>query len=214
MNEAGTGDGLVLLGAGGHAKVVLEAVRARTPDRAVIIVDDDPAAAGRSVLDLPVSGDRRWLLANAPGAKVALGIGDNGARADLLHWLTANGFEAEAVVHPSAIVGATAQIGAGAFLAAGSIVIADAKIGAGAIVNTGASVDHDCVVGAGAHLGPGVRLCGNVTVGALALVGVGTAVRPGVSIGANVVIGAGSAVVGDLPADGIYAGCPARPIKR
>ena len=207
-------EALVLFGSGGHAKVVLEAVRARTPDRAVTVVDDDPAAADRSVLGLRVSGDRSWLLANAPGAKVALGIGNNRARADLLYWLTEIGFEAEAVVHPSAIVGATAQIGAGAFLAAGSIVIADAKIGAGAIVNTGASVDHDCVVGPGAHIGPGVRLCGNVTVGALALVGVGTAVRPGVSIGANAVIGAGSAVVSDLPADGIYAGCPARSLKR
>lgn len=205
---------LVLFGSGGHAKVVLEAIRARTADREVLVVDDDPARVGRLVLDARVAGDRAWALSKARGAKAALGIGDNRARIDLLQWLTANGFNPEPVVHPSAIVGASARIGAGAFIAAGAIVVADAQIGAGAIVNTGASVDHDCLVGAGAHIGPGARLCGNVTVGALSLVGVGTAVRPGVSIGANCVVGAGSAVIGDLPPDGIYAGCPARPIKR
>jgi UDP-perosamine 4-acetyltransferase len=205
---------LVLIGSGGHAKVVLEAIRARNPDRKVIILDDDPAAAQRTVLGLEVSGTRDWLVANTWRGRVALGIGDNGARGELLHWLAERGFEAETVVHPSAIVGATADIGDGSFLGAGSIVLADATIGAGAIVNTGASVDHDCMVGAAAHLGPGVRLCGNVTVGAHSLVGVGTAVRPGVSIGANAVVGAGSAVVCDLAAGGTYAGCPARPINR
>ena len=205
---------LVLFGAGGHAKVVLEAIRAGSPEREVVIVDDAQDAAEKSVLGVRVSGGRDWLMANAPGAPVALGIGGNEARAGVLDWLGANGFELATVIHPSAILGATASIGAGAFLGAGSIVIADAKIGPAAIVNTGASVDHDCIVGAAAHIGPGVRLCGNVVVGANTLIGVGTAVRPGVSIGANAVIGAGSAVVCDLGDNGTYAGCPARPIKR
>ena len=214
MSDFRADSDLVLIGSGGHAKVVLEAIRARDPNRKVIILDDDPAAAQRCVLGSEVSGTRDWLVDNTWSGRVALGIGDNRARAELLNWLAEHGFEAQTVVHPSAIVAGTADIGAGAFLGAGSIVLADATVGAGAIVNTGASVDHDCMVGAAAHLGPGVRLCGNVTVGAESLIGVGTAVRPGLSIGANAIVGAGSAVVCDLEAGGTYVGCPARPINR
>ena len=206
-------DGLVVLGSGGHAKVIIEAVLARSPDRRIVLLDDDADAADRTVLGVPVSGPREWLASNLPGAPVALGIGDNRARLAVLEWLLSQGREVEMVIHPSAIVGATVEIGPGAFLAAGSIAIADARIGRAAIINTAASVDHDCDIGDGVHIGPGVRLCGNVRVGARSLVGVGTAVRPGITIGADAVIGAGSAVVADLPAGGTYAGCPARPIR-
>jgi sugar O-acyltransferase (sialic acid O-acetyltransferase NeuD family) len=206
------GGELVVFGCGGHAKVVIEAVLACDPERVIHIVDDDPDAIGHTVLGVSVSGGRDWLAANAPGASVALGIGGNRARMDVLDWLNSQGREIETVVHPSAIIGATVNVGAGSFLSAGSIAIADARIGRGAIVNTGASVDHDCVIGDGAHIGPGVRLCGNVTVGARTLLGVGSAVRPGINIGADVIVGAGSAVVSDLADGRTYCGCPARPL--
>ena len=190
------------MGSGGHAKVVLEAVLASSPDRRVTVLDDDPIAAERSLLGVQVSGTR--------DAAVALGIGDNSARLALLDWLVAQGRAVETVIHPSAIVGATVVIGDGAFLAAGSIAIADTTIGRGAILNTGCSVDHDCVVGDGVHIGPGVRLCGNVSIGTRSLIGVGSAIRPRVTIGSDVVVGAGSAVVADIPDGSTYAGCPAR----
>jgi sugar O-acyltransferase (sialic acid O-acetyltransferase NeuD family) len=201
---------LIVFGSGGHAKVLIEAVRAATPDRQLVVLDDDRQSAGRTVLGIPVSGTREWLSLNLPGAPVALGIGNNRERAALARWLAEQGRALATVIHPAAVVSATSQIGAGAFLAAGSIVIADARIGGVAIVNTAASVDHDCEIGEAAHIGPGVRLCGNVRVGASSLIGVGSAVRPGVVIGSDVTVGAGSAVVSDLADNGIYAGCPAR----
>lgn len=205
---------VVVFGSGGHAKVVVEAIRARDPAREIVILDDHPGSPGRSVLGVTVSGTREWLASNAPEATVALGMGDNAFRLALLDWLTAQGRTIDTIVHPTAVVGATVRVGAGAFLAAGSVVIADANIGRGAILNTGCSVDHDCVVGDGAHIAPGVRLCGNVQVGARSLIGVGSAVRPGVRIGSDVVIGAGSAVVCDIPDGAVFAGCPARPLQR
>lgn len=211
MREA-TGP-IVLLGSGGHAKVVSEAILARSPARRIIIIDDDPAAAGRSVLGMPVSGTRDWLLDNLPECPVALGLGNNRARSELLDWLNRLGRTVETVIHPSAIVGETARIDPGAFLAAGSIVIAEARIGPAVIINTAASVDHDCTIETAAHIAPGVRLCGKVQVGARALVGVGAAVRPGIAIGADAVIGAGSSVVSDVPAGAVVAGCPAKPIR-
>ena len=201
---------LIVFGSGGHAKVLIEAVRSRDPQRDIYVVDDRPDAVGRSVLGIAVSGTREWLAENVAGARVALGIGDNRARLEILEWLVSQGRTLETVVHPSAIVGATVEVGVGAFFSAGAIAIAEAKIGRGAIINTGASVDHDCVIGDGVHIGPGVRLCGNVKVGARTLIGVGSAVRPGMKIGADVIVGAGSVVVNDLADGGTYYGCPAR----
>jgi sugar O-acyltransferase (sialic acid O-acetyltransferase NeuD family) len=206
-------DALVVLGAGGHAKVVIEAALVRNPDRQVVIVDDDSSAISRTILGLRVSGSRDWLASNLPDAPVALGVGDNQTRLAALEWLLGQGRKVETIVHPAAIVGPTVQIGAGSFLAAGAIAIADTNIGRAAIINTAASIDHDCEIGDGVHIGPGVRLCGNARVGARSLIGVGTAVRPGITIGSDVVVGAGSAVVSDLPDGGVYGGCPARTIR-
>lgn len=205
-----TPDTLVVFGSGGHAKVVVEAVRARTPDRTIVILDDSPAAEGRQLLGIAVAGGRALLSDRFESAPVALAIGDNAARSALMRSLLAGGRVLETIIHPAATVGATVSIGAGAFVAAGAIVIADARIGAGAIINTAASVDHDCDIREAAHIAPGVRLCGNVTVGARTVVGVGSAVRPGITIGPDLVIGAGSVVVCDLDEPGTFAGNPAR----
>jgi sugar O-acyltransferase (sialic acid O-acetyltransferase NeuD family) len=192
---------LVIIGAGGHAKVVVEAVRARTPDRKIILLDDEPQNQGRSVLDVMVEGGRDRLSADLKCATVALGVGNNEARSAIMVWLTSRGHQLETVIHPAAVVGPTVVVGSGAFIAAGSIAIAEATIRAGAIINTAASVDHDCDVGEAAHIAPGVRLCGNVHVGARTLIGVGSSVRPGVTIGP------------DVPGPGCFAGCPARPLS-
>lgn len=212
MTAASKAD-LVLIGCGGHAKVVLEAIWARTPKRRVIVLDDNPAAGTSRLLGVPVLGTRDWLLGANYSLKVVAAIGDNRARLSLIRWIAGQNFGMETVIHPSAVLGSTVEIGRAAFLSAGSIVIADSKIGRGAIINTGASIDHDCVIGEAAHIGPGVRLCGNVTIGPRSLLGVGVAVRPGISIGADVVVGAGSTVVSDLPDAGVYIGSPARRFK-
>jgi sugar O-acyltransferase (sialic acid O-acetyltransferase NeuD family) len=202
-------DILAVFGSGGHAKVIIEAVLARAPDRKIVILDDRPEAQGRELLGISVSGGRE-KLADLPGATVVLGVGDNRSRAELMDWLSAHGHELETVIHPTATIGKTVSIAPGAFIAAGSILIADASIEAGAIINTGATVDHDCVIGAAAHIAPGVSLCGNVSVGERTLVGVGSCARPGVTIGKDIVIGAGSVVIRDLIEPGTYVGNPAR----
>ena len=200
---------LVIFGSGGHAKVVAEAALARSPNRKLVVLDDDPSSRGRQLLGFPVTGGRE-ALADLPGTPVALGVGDNAARWRLLEWLREQDASLESVVHPSAVVGTTVEIGPGAFIAAGTVLIAEARIGAGAIINTSASVDHDCRIGEAAHIAPGVHLCGNVKVGARTLLGVGTSVRPGISIASDVVVGAGAVVVSDIDSAGTYVGNPAR----
>jgi sugar O-acyltransferase (sialic acid O-acetyltransferase NeuD family) len=205
-------DGLIVIGSGGHAKVVVEAALARTPGRKIVIVDDAPDAASRSILGIPIAGDRS-RLSSLDRMPVIVAVGDNRSRQQLLGWAREHGYEIESVVHPDAIVAASVKLAAGAFVSAGAIVIAEAVVGAGAIVNTGASIDHDCAIGNAAHIAPGVHLCGNVRIGARTLVGVGSAIRPGISVTDDVVIGAGSVVVGDIEEPGTFAGNPARRLR-
>jgi len=207
--NAGT---LIVFGSGGHAKVVVEAIRACAPDRDIVLLDDRADSASRQIFGISVSGGREQLD-RLKGCPIALGIGDNQSRSDLMAWLAERGHALETVIHPRAFVAASVKTGEGAFIGAGAIAIADAKIGAGAIVNTGASVDHDCEIGKAAHIAPGVRLCGNVRIGDRTLIGVGSVVRPGVTICSDVVVGAGATVVGDIAAAGTFVGNPARRLR-
>ncbi|HEX8365547.1 MAG TPA: acetyltransferase [Allosphingosinicella sp.] len=204
---------LILFGSGGHAKVVLEAIRAADPECEVAILDDDPEASRRTVLGGAIVGGRAWLEANWPDAAIVPAIGTNSARATLVDWLKGQSRPLASVVHPRAIVSPSALIGAGAFLAPGAIVNAEAAVGEAAIVNTGASVDHDCRIGAAAHIAPGAHLCGSVRVGARTLIGAGATIIPGVAIGADAIVGAGSVVIADLPDGARVAGCPARALR-
>jgi sugar O-acyltransferase (sialic acid O-acetyltransferase NeuD family) len=117
------------------------------------------------------------------------------------------------VIHPSAIVAASAEIGGGSFLAAGAIVNPGARLGRFVIVNTGATVDHDDVLEDGVQICPGAHLAGLVTCREDAFIGTGAAVIPGRSIGRRATIGAGATVVHDIPDDATAVGCPARIIK-
>jgi sugar O-acyltransferase (sialic acid O-acetyltransferase NeuD family) len=198
---------LLVVGAGGHAKVVIDAAEAAGFEIAGVLgaPDDAPELLGH-----PVSPDGAQTVA-ADGFIIA--IGDNAARARRFAEFTASGLTPVTVAHPSAIVGRDVAIGGGSFLAAGVIVNAGTRIGADTILNTGCSVDHDCVIGEHSHVGPQATLCGAVTLGEGALLGVSSCASPGVSVGAWSIVGAGAAVVDDLPANTVCVGVPARPIR-
>lgn len=200
---------VAVIGAGGHAKVVIATLRAAGVAVAAAF-DDDAERHGTELLGVPVRGPAA-AAAGLGCRRAVLAVGDNRARRRLAAALGA-GLEWVTVVHPRAWVDPDARLGAGTVVFAGAVVQPGAEIGAHAIVNTAASIDHDCRVGDFAHLGPGCRLCGGVTVGEGALAGVGCAVAPGLTIGAWAVVGAGAAVVRDLPAATTAAGVPARPL--
>lgn len=196
--------GLWIIGAGGHAKVIIALARELDVEVEACL-DDNPSTHGTQVLGVPVVGP--FDAATLKGKRAVIAIGNNDARRRVAAQTEADWL---ALVHPRAFVDATVELGAGAIVFAGAVIQPDARIGAHAILNTSASVDHDCVIGDFAHLAPGVHLAGNVTVEEGAFLGVGVSVIPGRRIGAWATVGAGAAVVRDIPDHATAVGVPAR----
>jgi sugar O-acyltransferase (sialic acid O-acetyltransferase NeuD family) len=194
-------------GAGGHAQVVIDVLRARGID-VRHQYNDSPAnqhPASRSVLPgIRIVGPDRFPRLDVP---LVLAVGINGERAELAQVLDADFGTA---VHPTAIVAPTVRIGEGTVVLHGAMLQPHATLGRHVLINTGASVDHDCVIGDYAHISPQVALSGHVTVGEGTHVGVGAVVIPKVSIGRWCKVGAGTVVIQDVPDHCTVVGNPAR----
>lgn len=196
----------VVLGASGHAKVVIATLRV-SGWVVMGVYDDDPTLLGEVILGVSVIGPiQRW--AAGTGERGVIAIGSNRARGAVAARLKGGRFAT--AVHPMAWVAPTARLGEGTVVFAGAIIQPDTVIGRHVIVNTGASIDHDCVIGDFVHIAPGARMAGGVTVGEGAFIGIGAVVIPGVRIGEWVTVGAGAAVIRDVPAGATVAGVPAR----
>lgn len=193
-----------IYGAGGHGKVVLDAMQSAGIDCAGFIDDKDVC----TWMGLSINKISKLNLNSE--VYLHLAIGSAKAREGIANSFTnANFFN---VIHPAAIVAKTAQIGSGTFLAAQSIIASDAQIGNHCIINHAAVVDHDCIVGDFTHIAPQSCLGGGVKVGRGVLIGAGAVLLPGITIADYAVIGAGAVVINDV-ADGItVVGNPARAI--
>ena len=201
-------DKTLLIGAGGHARVVVDALLSTGVDPSQLAVaDEDAGKAGSDILGIPVAlyGP---AVASARGFHIC--IGNNGVRRRLFDALPID--RAVSVIHPAASVSSYAEIGPGSFIAASAVVAPCARLGVSCIVNHGAVVDHDCQIGAHSHIAPGATLAGNCHLGSGVLVGAGARVLPGVKIGDNAVVGAGAVVTRDVRAGVTVVGVPAREI--
>jgi sugar O-acyltransferase (sialic acid O-acetyltransferase NeuD family) len=209
-------DTVFVVGAGGHAKVVIDVIEKAKALEIAFLVDDDLSLKGKEVYGYQVMGGKDDLLAQGAAAavcKAIVAIGDNRKRTHVARWLLEHGFRMTTAVHPSVQIARGVTLGTNTAVMAGVVINSEARIGNSVIINTSASVDHDCIIAEGVHIAPGCNLCGSVTVGAHTLVGTGTTVIRGVSIGPDTIIGAGSVVVTDIPASVVALGNPAKPIR-
>lgn len=204
---------IIIVGAGGHSKVVADAaaragfsIRGFVDDRANTAPLPDYRLIG-SITDLA-------NVRSLDGAvKFVVAIGDNRARMQVVEELALPTERYAAVIDPSAVVSRHASIAEGSVVLQGAIVNAGAEVGQHAILNTGCTIDHDCRIGDYTHVSPGANLAGGVVVGEGAHLGIGTCAIPGCSIGAWSVVGAGAAVVRDIPVKCVAVGVPAREVR-
>jgi UDP-perosamine 4-acetyltransferase len=206
--------GVLIIGAGGHGKVVLDILRAGGEVNPVGFIDADASLSGTQVAGLEVLGGPNLLPKLRKKYNFAIvAIGDNRARRRYAATARDAGFELINAVHPSASVSRSATLGKNVVIAAGAVVCAEATIADSVIVNTSAVVDHECVIGEAAHVAPGALLAGRVRIGEEAFVGLGAKIIQCLTIGEHSTVGAGAVVIEDVPAQVTVVGVPARTVK-
>jgi len=201
-----------LLGAGGHARVVIDALLCcGWSARDVVLRDDRAQLAGTTILGclvavpLTIGSQTNGWVHGAMGS----GIHREKALAGSSHppgrWLS--------VIHPRAVIAGSASLGSGCFVAAQAVIGPCVTVGEAVIVNHGAVVDHDCVVGAFSHIAPLASLSGGVKIGRRVQIGTGARVLPGVHVADDAVVGAGAVVLQDIGAAETWVGVPAKRIS-
>ena len=211
-----TMDKIILIGAGGHCKVVIDAIGAQY--EVVGITDIDKTKQGTKFFGAEVLGNDDILpiiySRGISNALITLGsIGDSRLRSKLYSYATSIGFKMINAISESAIVSKSVKLGNGNAILNGVMINADTVIGDNCIINTAAVIEHDCIIGDHVHISPGALLAGGVEVGDKTHIGIGAKIIQGIRIGENCIIGAGAVVIRDVPDNTVCVGVPAKVIK-
>lgn len=200
-SETGSNKPVIVLGAGGHAKVVIDMLQCC--GREIIGLTSAADCDEIAPMGIQNLGDDDSILRYPPGEiELANGIGampDSDLRRKLTVRMAERGYLFTRVIHPSAVIANGVEIGEGAQIMAGTVVQPGVKIGHSCIINTGVTVDHDCVIHSDCHLAPGVTICGNVVIYENTLIGTGGSIIQGITIGKDCIVAAGVTVYRDIP---------------
>ena len=215
-----SGRPLLIVGAGGFGRETAEAVRAVNAERPIWdllgFLDDDRSLQGREVDGLPVLGPLAGLERH-PGVMLVVSVGnpDNYvARKRIVRRLGLLPSRYATIVHPAAVVPPSAQLGAGTVVLAAAVATTGIRVGGHVVVMPGVVLTHDCRVDDYATLGAGARLAGGVRIEEGAYVGSGALVRERRVVGPWALVGMGAVVTRDVPAHEVWAGVPARFLRR
>ena len=195
---------LIIIGAGGHGRVVSETAKLNGYKEIDFLDDADKQTAVGKVSD---------FIKYIDEADFIVAIGSNAVRMKIQFDLKKSGANIVSLIHPNAIVSESVSIGKGTVVMAGAVINAGAVIGDGAIINTCASVDHDCKIGDFSHISVGARICGTVAIGNGTWIGAGTTLINNIRICDECLIGAGAVVIENIDKNGTYVGVPVRKIK-
>ncbi len=203
---------VAIIGAGGHAKVLLDALLL-TKRNVVALVEKDGIGT-TEILGVPVIEEREFFCRYKPcSVLVVNGLGSTKrlcARQKVYERFCALGYSFTAVVHPSATVSPHCELASDVQVMAGAIIQVGCKVESNTIINTRASIDHDCQIGRHVHIAPGSVVSGGVVIGGNTHVGTGTVIIQGINIGEHVLIAAGAVVIANIPDQYCVRGVPAR----
>ena len=208
---------IILIGGGGHCKVVISQLR-KINSFDIIGIIDNYKSVGSKVLDIEVVGKDKDLKSfyerDIQYALITLGSTKDNLKRQILFNMTKDfGFKFPIIISPEAIVDRNVDIDEGTVIMPGSVVNVGSIIGKNCIVNSGSIIEHDCKIGNHCHIAPGVHISGGVEIDDSSFVGIGSTIIQGIKIGKNVTIGAGSVVIRDIPENTIVVGNPAKVIK-
>jgi len=198
---------LVIIGAGGHAKVCYEIAVAMEEWSEIIILDDNPNNDFFEIQG-PISS-----FVNYPHSQFFVAIGSNNVREYFYSMIKSKDFTTATLIHTSAIISRSSTVGEGTVIMPGVIINANSRIGDNVILNTAVTIDHDNLIHNNVHISPGSHLAGNVEVGKGSWIGIGTNVINNLTIGKDIMVGSSSNVINDLREAGIYYGNPAKFVK-
>lgn len=203
---------VVIIGAGGHAKVIADIIE-KSGDEIVGFLDDNKEIGTTIIKEYKVIGDlnNRFAMAvTKENLEFIIAIGDNRKREEISHSPNLKFYTA---IHPSAQIGLDVEIQEGTVVMANSCINSSAKIGKHCIINTGSIIEHDNIIEDCVHISPNAALGGTVKIGENTHVGIGSIVKNNITICQNCIIGAGAVVVKDILEEGTYVGVPARGMK-
>ena len=199
---------LIIIGAGGHGRVVADCATATHRYKKIIFLDDCYPERQKN-LHWDIVGKIESFKQYLPSADFIVAVGNNKLRASILNTLKKFNAPIISLVHPSAIISLYTQINEGVVVFANSVINVGAVIKSGAIVNTASSIDHDCTIGECVHISPGVNIAGGVTIGPQSWIGIGASVIQSLTLAENTQIAAGAVVTKPTKAHSLYAGVPA-----
>jgi acetyltransferase EpsM len=198
---------IIMFGAGGHAKVLIDVIRQQGRYHIDVIVD--PITKLTELYGIPI----RESSALLSSTMYIVAIGDNLVRKRIFEEAQSHGWSAITAIHPAAVVAPDVSIGAGTVIMAGAVINPAASVGKNCIINTGATIDHDCQISAHVHVAPGCNLAGNVALAEGAFLGIGARVIPNIQVGSWSKAGAGSVLIEDVPDNVTVVGSPARILR-
>jgi acetyltransferase EpsM len=202
-----------IIGAGGHAKVILDILEKKRIDN-ICFFDDQKTGDFEGYPIWGKVSDIKTIIKQENYMEFIIAIGDNTLREKIANELEPFQIKYKTAIHPSAQIGKNVFIHEGTVVMANAVINSSTIIGKHCIINTSSSVDHDCTIDDFVHISPGVNIAGGVKVGKASHIGTGASVIPQIEIGYDTTIGAGAVVINNIPSNVIAVGCPAKIIKK
>ncbi|MGM2817800.1 acetyltransferase [Bacillus cereus group sp. Bce001] len=199
---------LLIIGAGGHGKVIADIALRMNKWEYVAFLDDSKQV--KNLMGIEIIGKSTDVLRFINDYDIFVGVGNNAIRENIQEQLESQGASIPVLIHPDAVIGAQVSMGSGTVVMAGTVINCCTQIGKGCIINTASTVDHDNIIEDYVHISPGTHLAGTIKVGKGTWLGIGTVVINNINITGNCKIGAGTVVTKDISESGTYVGVPAR----